>query len=78
MRFLFRLLLLAIVLATLAFIFAPNIISTKWGKTAFFKVYKSVTGNTLTADTFEISWWTGQKFENITVVYPREKNLLRA
>jgi hypothetical protein len=72
-RFLFRLVLLALLLLLLGFLFFPNVVSTKWGKASFFKVYKSMTGNTLTADTFEISWWKGQKFENITIVYPREK-----
>ena len=32
-----------------------------------------MTGNTLTADTFDISWWHGQKFENLTVIYPKDK-----
>jgi hypothetical protein len=72
-RFLFRLILLTLILLILSFIFAPNLISTKWGKDAFFKVYKAITGNILAADTFEISWWKGQRFENITVIYPREK-----
>src|SRR6266849_4409266 len=72
-RFLFRLVLLAVLLIFLAFIFAPNLVSTKWGKETFFKVYKSLTGNTLSADTFDISWWKGQKFENLTVIYPKDK-----
>jgi hypothetical protein len=72
-RFFIRLVLLAIVLAALAFIFAPNIASTQWGKTVIFKVYKALTGNTLKADRFQISWWKGQNFENITLEYPREK-----
>lgn len=72
-RFFFRLILLAIVLAALAFIFAPNIASTEWGKTVFFKVYRALTGNTLMADKFQISWWKGQNFENVTLEYPREK-----
>src|SRR5579872_45722 len=72
-RFLFRLVLLAVLLIFLAFIFAPNLVSTTWGKETFFKVYKAVTGNTLSADTFDISWWKGQKFENLTVIYPKDK-----
>jgi len=72
-RFFFRLFLLAVVLAALAFIFAPNIISTEWGKTVFFKVYKALTGNTLQADKFQISWWKGQKLENLKLQYPKEK-----
>ncbi|MBS0647817.1 MAG: hypothetical protein JSS10_01175 [Verrucomicrobia bacterium] len=72
-RFFLRLILLAIAVIALLFIFAPNIISTGWGKTVFFKVYKTLTGNTLTADKFQISWWKGQTFENITIEYPREK-----
>jgi len=77
-RLLFRLILLAIFVLLLAFIFAPNFLSTKWGKDAFFKAYKSVTGNTLFAESFEISWWKGQRFENLTVIYPREKATLIA
>jgi hypothetical protein len=71
-RFLFRLILLAIVLLILGVIFAPNLVSTKWGKNAIFKIYKEVTGNTLTADKLELSWSKGQTFENLTLVYPRE------
>ena len=55
-RFLFRLVLLAVLLLFLAFIFAPNLVSTAWGKETFFKLYKSVTGKTISADTFDISW----------------------
>ena len=72
-KFLLRLILLAVVLLLLVFIFAPNMISTKKGKELFFKAYKSITGNTLTADTFDISWWQGQKFENLTLVLPKDK-----
>ncbi len=73
LRFFFRLIFFAVFLILLLFIFAPNVISTKWGKPIFFKAYRAATGNTLTADTFEISWWKGQKFENISIKYPREK-----
>ncbi len=72
-RFLFRLILLGLVLLLLAFLFFPNIVSTKWGKAAFFKAYKAATGNTMSAETFDLSWWKGQRFENITIIYPREK-----
>ncbi len=72
-RFLFRLVLLAILLLFLVFIFAPNLLSTKWGKETLFKAYKSLTGNTLSADVFDISWWKGQKFQNLTVIYPKNK-----
>lgn len=71
-RFLFRLILLAIVLLVLGFIFAPNLVSTKWGKNAIFKIYKEITGNTLTADKMELSWSKGQNFENLTLVYPKK------
>ena len=37
-----------------------------------------MTGNTLTADTFDVSWWKGQKFENLTLIYPKEKTTLTA
>src|SRR5476651_86191 len=77
-RFLFRLVLLAILLLFLVFIFAPNLLSTIWGKETFFKAYKSMTGNTLTADTFDVSWWKGQNFENLTLIYPKEKTTLTA
>lgn len=76
-RFFIRLILLALILVALFFIFAPNLVSTGWGKTVFFKIYKTLTGNTLNADKFQISWWKGQTFENITVEYPREKTTFK-
>ncbi len=68
MKFIFRLILLAIVLLILALIFAPNLISTSGGKALFFKLYKSITGTTVTAEKLKLSWWSGQKAENLCVV----------
>ncbi|HEX2580248.1 MAG TPA: hypothetical protein VHK67_07600 [Rhabdochlamydiaceae bacterium] len=72
-KFLFRLILLVLVFLFLLFLFAPNMLSTKKGKELFFKAYKSMTGNTLTADTFEISWWQEQKIENLSAAFPKNK-----
>ncbi|HEX4839563.1 MAG TPA: hypothetical protein VFU89_03875 [Rhabdochlamydiaceae bacterium] len=72
-KFLLRLILLVLVLLFLLFLFAPNMLSTKKGKELFFKTYKSLTGNILAADTFEISWWQGQKIENLSATFPKDK-----
>lgn len=65
-RFIFRLIFLTIILVILIFIFAPNILSTSWGKSILQKVYKGITGNTLVMEKLDISWWKGQSIEQIT------------
>lgn len=65
LKALFKLIFFLILILALLFIFAPNLISTKAGKTAFLKLYKSITKNVLQVETLELSWWKGQKFQNI-------------
>jgi hypothetical protein len=64
---LFRLIILALLLLVLCLIFAPQILSTKFGKTTLFKLYRAVTGNIVSADTLNLSWWKGQTLSNFSL-----------
>ncbi len=74
---LFRLIGFLILLVILCFIFAPNLLSTNVGKAAFFKLYRTITGNILKADDLKLSWWKGQKLQNISWSNPSKKIALQ-
>lgn len=65
-RLIFRLIFLALILLGIGVVFAPNLASTKWGKSVVLKIYKAITGNTLAIESAHLSWSKGQQIEGVS------------
>jgi hypothetical protein len=63
---LFRLVILLVLLFILTVLFAPQLLSTKFGKAALFKLYRALTGNIVSGETLHLSWWKGQSLSNLS------------
>ncbi len=73
-----RLILLAIAILLLLTFFAPSILSTGFGKKAFFKSIKSHTGYEIQSDEFKLQWLGGQVIKKIEVVDESGRSVFKA
>ena len=63
-----RILVLIFIIGLILAIFAPTIISTNFGKNAFFKSLRSITGYEIRSETLKLQWMNGQSLTHVEVL----------
>lgn len=78
MKWIVRIVILLFLIAFLLAIFAPSILSTQFGKHAFFRILKELSGYEARAKEMKVQWLGAQSIHQVEVVDGRGRPVFRA
>jgi hypothetical protein len=78
MRLIVRILVLLFLIGFLLAIFAPSVLSTRFGNNALYKLIKSMSGYEIHSDSLKLKWLQGQQVQQIEVLDKNGRPVFRA